>query len=100
METKQQTPANPMTIAEVLDRASSKDLKYLAAIGITALTGMKGSDSEDFSAGDYYERLNQVVHEVAPRLAPRPAFLPTDEETVETDGQAWRDNLDSFMWNI
>lgn len=99
MENIVQTTA-PMTIAEFLERCSAEDLKHLAAIGITALGGMKGCPEDDFRGGDFYERLNQVVHEVAPRLAPRPAFLPSGEETVETDGQAWRDRLDPFLSDL
>lgn len=99
MDTTQQT-TRPMTVAEVLTRANSKDLQHLAAIGIAALGGMKGCPDEDFSGGDYYERLNQVVHEVAPRIAPGPAFLPTDEQTRQTEGQAWRDTLNPFLWDL
>lgn len=89
-----------MTITDVLDRAGTDDLKHLAAIGITALGALKGSHDDDFDGGDFIERINQVIHDVAPEVAPRPAFLPTDEQSRDTDGQAWRDTLDDFLWDL
>lgn len=95
-----QTTVAPMTVFDVVERASTEDLKHLAAIGITALVATKGANPDDFSGGDFIEKINQVIYEVAPEIAPAPSFLPTDEETSKTGGQVWRERMHYFMWDL
>ncbi|MFF0991601.1 hypothetical protein [Kocuria nitroreducens] len=40
------------------------------------------------------------MNEVIDEIAPRPSFLPTEEETSETDGQVWRRRKYYFMWDL
>ena len=73
-----QTPAEPMNTDDVLEIATTEDLKYLAAIGLRALAAYEAAGDNEIDGGDHLQTVGQAVGEASVHAA-RPEFLPTAE---------------------
>lgn len=97
--TQTPTPARPISTADVLTRAGIEDLNYLAAIGLAALVAQQAAGDDSISGGDYLQHVGQSIQDASAHAA-RPAFLPSEKETAETDGAVWRERFDFRLWAI